>query len=293
MSKHLLFLLDGMALAYRSHFAFINSNLKNSEGIPTGPILGFANTLEKMLEEQQPTHIAVAWDTHAPTFRHEMDEEYKANRPEMPDELRASLPRIRELVAAFHDDVVELEGYEADDVIGTLATRAREAGLEAVIVSGDKDFHQLVGPGIHLLNPGRGGPTGVESAGALSELVRILLRKDHRELEPNEVRVLLLEATNALLPPMPERLREITAKTLWRKHVEVRFGAQVVDYDGEPVVFNEGEHYGLSTAGQGERVELTHRATDRQIFARGAVKAALWARGKPPGLYSMRDVLGL
>lgn len=86
-----------------------------------------------------------------------------------------------------------------------------------------------------------GGPTGVESAGALSELVRILLRKDHRELEPNEVRVLLLEATNALLPPMPERLREITAKTLWRKHVEVRFGAQVVDYDGERVRLDGGE----------------------------------------------------
>jgi len=86
-----------------------------------------------------------------------------------------------------------------------------------------------------------GGPTGVESAGALSELVRILLRKDYRELEAREVRVLLLEATNALLPPMPERLREVTAETLWRKHVEVRFGAQVVDYDGERVRLDGGE----------------------------------------------------
>ena len=91
MSKKKLFLLDGMALAYRAHFAFINSRLKNSEGIPTGPILGFANTVEKMLEEDKPTHVAVAWDTHEPTFRHEIDEEYKANRPPQPEELKVGI----------------------------------------------------------------------------------------------------------------------------------------------------------------------------------------------------------
>jgi len=95
MAKKKLYLLDGMALAYRAHFAFINSRLKNSEGIATGPILGFANTLVKLLEEEEPTHIAVAWDTHAPTFRHDMDEEYKANRPPQPDELRVGIPLIK------------------------------------------------------------------------------------------------------------------------------------------------------------------------------------------------------
>ena len=100
MSKSLLFLLDGMALAYRAHFAFISSNLRNAQGIPTGPILGFANTLEKMLEEEQPTHVAVVWDTDAPTFRHEMDEEYKANRPPQPEELKVGIPLIKEMIKA-------------------------------------------------------------------------------------------------------------------------------------------------------------------------------------------------
>jgi DNA polymerase-1 len=95
--------------------------------------------------------------------REEMYPEYKATREKMPEELAASLPRIREMVEGFHDEAVAVDGYEADDVIGTLAVKARDAGLEAVIVSGDKDLYQLVGPAIHLLNPGRGGPTGVEA----------------------------------------------------------------------------------------------------------------------------------
>src|SRR5690625_4149981 len=100
--KKKLYLLDGMALAYRAHFAFINSRLKNSEGIPTGPILGFANTLVKLLEEEEPTHIAVAWDTSVPTFRHEMDQEYKANRPPQPEELKIGIPLIKEMLEYFN-----------------------------------------------------------------------------------------------------------------------------------------------------------------------------------------------
>src|SRR5690554_6401771 len=121
MSKKLLFLLDGMALAYRAHFAFINSRLKNAEGIPTGPILGFANTLEKMLEEEKPTHIAVAWDTHAPTFRHIKDESYKANRPPQPEELKIAIPLIKEMVEEWGIKCIQKDGFEADDVIGTIA----------------------------------------------------------------------------------------------------------------------------------------------------------------------------
>lgn len=153
MSKKKLYLLDGMALAYRAHFAFINSRLKNSEGIPTGPILGFANTLAKLLEEEEPTHIAVAWDTHAPTFRHEKDEEYKANRPPQPEELKTGIPLIKEMVEYFGIQNIEKDGYEADDLIGTIAFDAKEEDVEAYMVTPDKDFMQLVRDHVVMVKP--------------------------------------------------------------------------------------------------------------------------------------------
>lgn len=153
MSKSKLFLLDGMALAYRAHFAFISSNLRNSEGIPTGPVLGFANTLEKLLKKEQPTHIAVAWDTHAPTFRHKMDETYKANRPPMPDELRIGIPLIKEMLDGYHIPNVELDGYEADDLIGTMATQADADSVDVFMVTPDKDYMQLVHDHIKMVKP--------------------------------------------------------------------------------------------------------------------------------------------
>jgi DNA polymerase-1 len=157
-----LFLIDAYALIYRAFFAFINRPLTNSRGENTSAPFGFANFLISIRENHQPDYLAVVFDKGM-SQREEMYPEYKATREKMPDELEASLPRIQELVEGFHDEVVAVEGYEADDVIGTLALKARDAGLEAVIVSGDKDLYQLVGPGIHLLNPGRGGPTGVEA----------------------------------------------------------------------------------------------------------------------------------
>ncbi len=155
-----LFLIDGYALIYRSFFAFINRPLMNSRGENTSAPWGFVNFLLRIRDEYEPDYLAVVFDSGM-SHREKEFPEYKATREKMPDELEASLPRIRQLVEAFHDPVVELDGYEADDVIGTLARKAREAGVEAVVVSGDKDFHQLVAEGIHLLNPGRGGPTGV------------------------------------------------------------------------------------------------------------------------------------
>ena len=155
-----LFLIDAYALIYRAFFAFINRPLTNSRGENTSAPFGFANFLVEIRDKYQPDYLAVVFDA-GNSHREEVYPEYKATREKMPDELRASLPRVRELVAAFNDALVELDGYEADDVIGTLAIKARDAGLEAVIVSGDKDLYQLVGPGIHLLNPGRGGRTGV------------------------------------------------------------------------------------------------------------------------------------
>ncbi len=153
MSKKLLFLLDGMALAYRAHFAFIKANLTNSKGIPTGPVLGFANTLEKMLEEEKPTHIAVAWDTHAPTFRHEKDESYKAKRPPQPEELTIGIPIIKEMLDAWGIKNIEQDGYEADDIIGTIASGANADDVDVLLVTPDKDFMQLVHDHIKMMKP--------------------------------------------------------------------------------------------------------------------------------------------
>jgi DNA polymerase-1 len=155
-----IFLIDAYALIYRSYFAFISRPLTNSAGENTSAPFGFTRFLLDIREKYEPDYLAVVFDAGS-SFRDEMYPDYKATREKMPDDLRASIGRIRAIVAGFHDPVVELDGYEADDVIGTLAVKARAAGLEAVIVSGDKDFYQLVGPGIHLLNPGRGGATGV------------------------------------------------------------------------------------------------------------------------------------
>ena len=155
-----LFLIDAYALIYRSYFAFIHRPLTNARGENTSAPFGFANFLFGIRDNHQPDYIAVVFDAGR-SHREELYAEYKATREKMPQELRDSLPRIRELVEAFGDRVIAVEGWEADDVIGTLAARARAEGLEAVIVSGDKDFLQLVGDGVHLLNPGRGGPQGV------------------------------------------------------------------------------------------------------------------------------------
>lgn len=153
MSKKKLYLLDGMALAYRAHFAFMNSRLKNTEGIPTGPILGFANTLVKLLDEEKPTHISVVWDTSEPTFRHEMDEDYKANRPPQPEDLQTGIPLIKEMIEYFGISNLEQHGYEADDIIGTLAYRAKEEEVDVYMVTPDKDFMQLVNNHVEMLKP--------------------------------------------------------------------------------------------------------------------------------------------
>ncbi len=159
-TKPRIFLIDAYALIYRSYYAFINRPLTNSAGENTSAPFGFTRFLLDIREDLQPDYLAVVFDSGS-SFRDLEYPEYKATREKMPDDLRASLPRIRDIVAGFNDPVVELDGYEADDVIGTLAVKAVEEGLEAVIVSGDKDFYQLVGPSIHLMNPGRGGATGV------------------------------------------------------------------------------------------------------------------------------------
>jgi DNA polymerase I len=153
-----LFLLDGYALLYRAHFAFINNPLTNSRGEVTSAVFGLILALKKILDDCNPPYLAVILDSKFPTFRHLRYPEYKATREKMPEEMKSQIPIARQLLEeAFRIPVFEMEGFEADDVIGTMARQAGKQGLEAVIVSGDKDFYQLICETIKLYNPrGRG-----------------------------------------------------------------------------------------------------------------------------------------
>jgi DNA polymerase-1 len=160
MNEKKLYLLDAFALIYRGYFA-LNANSKftpvNSKGFDTSAILGFTNTLMEVLQKQKPTHIAVVFDTAAPTQRHEEFTDYKANREEMPDVIRDSIPWIKEIIKAFKIPVIESDGFEADDVIGTLAKKAEQKGFKTFMMTPDKDFGQLVSENIFIYKPGRFG----------------------------------------------------------------------------------------------------------------------------------------
>ncbi len=156
-----LYLIDGYALIYRAFFAMISRPLISSRGENTSAAWGTTKFLLKVIEQHEPDYLGFVFDAGT-SDRHVLYPAYKATREKMPVELDGSLPRIRQLLEAFRVPVLELPGYEADDVIGTLAQRAADEGLETVIVSGDKDFYQLIRPHVCLLNPGRGGPQAVE-----------------------------------------------------------------------------------------------------------------------------------
>ena len=148
-----LFLLDAMALIYRAHFAFSKNPRINSKGLNTGVMLGFTNTLLEVLEKEKPTHIAVAFDTSAPTFRHEQYATYKANRQAQPEDIEIAIPWIKQIVAAFKIPILELDGYEADDIIGTIAKKAEYKDFNVYMMTPDKDFGQLVEEHIFLYKP--------------------------------------------------------------------------------------------------------------------------------------------
>lgn len=156
-TKETLYLLDGMALAYRAYFAFIQRPLINSKGENTSAIFGFVTTLIRILEEEKPDHIAVVFDTKEPTFRHEMFPAYKATRQKMPEDMAAQLDRLKEVVRAFSTPLLERPGFEADDIIGTLARRAEREGVLTYMVTGDKDYMQLISPLIKMYKPGKSG----------------------------------------------------------------------------------------------------------------------------------------
>lgn len=151
-----LFLLDAYALIYRSYYAFLKNPRINSKGLNTSAIMGFVNTLNEVITKEQPTYMAVAFD-HGKTFRHEAFPAYKAQREETPEDIRASVPIIKDILEAYHIPVLQADGFEADDVIGTLATVAGREGIETYMLTPDKDYGQLVGGNVYIYRPRHGG----------------------------------------------------------------------------------------------------------------------------------------
>ena len=151
-----LFLLDAYAIIFRAYYAFINRPTINSKGLNTSAILGFCNTLREIIDKEHPTHLGVAFD-HGRTFRHEAYPPYKAQREETPEDIKLSVPYIKEILQAMHIPVLQADGFEADDVIGTLATKAGQAGVETYMLTPDKDYGQLIAPNVFMFKPRHGG----------------------------------------------------------------------------------------------------------------------------------------
>ncbi len=151
-----LFLLDAYAIIFRAYYAFINRPTINSKGLNTSAILGFCNTLREIIDKEHPTHLGVAFD-HGKTFRHEAYPPYKAQREETPEDIKLSVPYIKEILQAMHIPVLQADGFEADDVIGTLASKAGQAGVETYMLTPDKDYGQLIAPNVFMFKPRHGG----------------------------------------------------------------------------------------------------------------------------------------
>ncbi len=152
-----LFLLDAYALIYRSYYAFIKNPRINSKGLNTSAIMGFVNTLNEVLTKEQPTHIGVAFDPHGPTFRNEAFPAYKAQREETPEDIRKAIPIIKDILKAYNIPILQIDGYEADDVIGTLAKKADSIGVKTYMLTPDKDYGQLVSDNVNIYRPRHGG----------------------------------------------------------------------------------------------------------------------------------------
>lgn len=151
-----LFLLDAYALIFRSYYALIRNPRINSKGLNTSAILGFVNTLNEIITKERPTYIGVAFD-HGKTFRHEAFPEYKAQREETPEDITLSVPIIKDILRAFNIPILQVDGYEADDVIGTLALKAGKAGVDTYMLTPDKDYGQLIRKNVFMYRPRHGG----------------------------------------------------------------------------------------------------------------------------------------
>lgn len=151
-----LFLIDAYALIYRSYYAFIKSPRINSKGLNTSAVMGFCNTLNEVLTKEKPTHIGVAFD-HGKTFRHDAFPEYKAQREETPEDIKLSVPLIKQVLEAMHIPILQVDGFEADDIIGTIATHFGADGIDTFMLTPDKDYGQLIGPNVFMYRPRHGG----------------------------------------------------------------------------------------------------------------------------------------
>jgi DNA polymerase-1 len=222
-SKPTLFLVDGTALAYRGYFAFIKNPLINSRGENTSAPYAFTNSLLKLIREFEPSHLAVVFDARGKTFRHERYKEYKATREKMPEDLAQSLPRVRQVVEAMAIPMVEVPGFEADDVMGTLARQGSEEQMEVVLVTSDKDMMQCLDGRVSMLRPGRRG-----------EEWRPLTSDDVRErygVEPEQVIDILglMGDASDNVPGVPN-VGEKTAQKLIQEYGSVE---AVLDHSGE------------------------------------------------------------
>ena len=157
-----LFLFDAYALIYRSYYAFMKNPRINSKGLNTSCVMGFCNTLNEILTKEKPTHIGVAFD-HGKTFRHEAFPAYKAQREETPEDIKLSVPIIKNILEAYHIPILQVDGFEADDIIGTVATQAGKKGIETYMLTPDKDYGQLVRENVYMYRPQHGG--GYEKLG--------------------------------------------------------------------------------------------------------------------------------
>ena len=176
-----LFLLDAYALIYRAYYAFIKNPRINSKGLNTSAIMGFVNTLEEVLQKEQPTHLGVAFDPSGPTFRHEAYPEYKAQREETPEAIRVAVPYIKKILAAYRIPILEIPGFEADDVIGTLSHQADKQGIPTYMMTPDKDYAQLVTPHVSMYRPSLGmkeaevlGPEEVKAKYGLTDCSQVI-----------------------------------------------------------------------------------------------------------------------
>lgn len=176
-----LFLLDAYALIYRAYYAFIKNPRINSKGMNTSAVMGFVNTLEEVLQKEQPTHLGVAFDPSGPTFRHEAYPQYKAQREETPEAIRVAVPYIKKILAAYRIPILEVPGFEADDVIGTLSRQADQQGIRTYMMTPDKDYAQLVTPTVSMYRPSLGmkeaevlGPEEVKAKYGLTDCRQVI-----------------------------------------------------------------------------------------------------------------------
>ncbi|AFD09090.1 DNA polymerase I [Solitalea canadensis DSM 3403] len=207
-----LFLLDGMALIYRAHFALSKNPRFTSSGLNTSAMMGFTNTLLEVIKKEQPTHIAVVFDTDAPTERHTDFEHYKAHREAMPEDLSAALPYVKRIIEGFNIPVITFDGYEADDIIGTLAKKAEQHGFITYMMTPDKDFAQLVTDKIFIYKPARMG-NEMEIMG-----VKEVLQKWEVERVDQVIDILGLWGDAVDNIPGVPGIGEKTAKTLIQKY---------------------------------------------------------------------------